>query len=195
MNIYISCRLTWRKVHSQSKRCGRVHRRKFFCSAFPSSILPPSSLPLSSALAQDHINIPLKPVSTAARSSCPSFPLSPLSPPFLCCSIPSLNFCFICPLLFSGRDCFATGEGSFYYLQLGVPSCCTCAGEHLCARSHTHSEGWWIPLPLTDRVDWFRMVAASCRREERLFLDQAVACRERLRKALSVRVCKENCSL
>lgn len=50
-------------------------------------------------------------------------------------------------------------------------------------------------MPLTDRVDWFRMVAASCRREERLFLDQGVASRERLRKALSVRACKEYCSL
>ncbi|MEQ2226776.1 hypothetical protein ILYODFUR_030835 [Ilyodon furcidens] len=39
------------------------------------------------------------------------------------------------------------------------------------------------------------MVAASCRREGRLFLDQGVAGRERLRKALSVRVCKEYCSL
>lgn len=49
--------------------------------------LPPS-LPLSSALAQDRINIPLKPVSTAARS--PSLPPSLLlwlflfpPPPFL----------------------------------------------------------------------------------------------------------------
>lgn len=63
------------------------------------------------------------------------------------------------------------------------------------ACTHTHSEGWWIPMPLTDRVDWFRMVAASCRREKQLFLDQGVAGRERLRKALSVRVCKEYCSL
>lgn len=38
-------------------------------------------------------------------------------------------------------------------------------------------------MPLTERVDWFRMVTASCRRVERLFLDQGVAGRERLRRA------------
>lgn len=53
----------------------------------PPSTLPlPPSLPLSSALAQDHINIPLKPVSTAARSPSPSLPLTPSLPLF----VPSL---------------------------------------------------------------------------------------------------------
>lgn len=46
-------------------------------------------------------------------------------------------------------------------------------------------------MPLTEHVDWFRMVAASCRRVERLFLDQGVAGRERLKRVqrVSLRVC------
>lgn len=56
-------------------------------------------------------------------------------------------------------------------------------------------------MPLTEHVDWSRMVAASCRRVHWLFLDQGVAGRERLRRVqcVSVYVCdcvfKKYCSL
>lgn len=124
-------------------------------------------------------------------------PLSPalLSPPhFVPLSLP-LAFFLFSELLFSRRDHFPTisnrcrREGQFYYPQSGVP---LVAQMHARAhgRTHIHTKGWWMPMPLTDCVDWFRMVAASCRRVERLFLDQGVAGRERLRRALCVRVCK-----
>lgn len=58
----------------------------------PSTLPLPPSLPLSSALAQDHINIPLKPVSTAARSPCPSLTRTPFPSSFCSPFSPSCFF-------------------------------------------------------------------------------------------------------
>lgn len=136
----------------------------------------------SSALAQDHINIPLKLVSAAARSPRPSLSLS-LPLPFFFVPL-------FLPLYLSAapRCCFLEGialqqRGAVLLPSVRSSPRCTGACERSCARA---PRGWWIPMPLTDRVDWFRMVAASCRREEWLFLDQGVAGRERLRRALCV---------
>lgn len=93
---------------------------------------PPPALPffppLSSALAQDRINIPLKLVSTAARSPCP--PLSLLLFLVLYSQIHPLAFLFFC---FQEGIAFAAGRDSFITLSQEFPLLHAC--EHSC--SHT----------------------------------------------------------
>lgn len=109
------------------------------------SLFPPF-LPLSSALAQDCINILLKPVSTAARS--PSLPPSLLRwlflfPPFL-----TVAFRFFSVSLFCWRDRFPhnfyqpvqKGEAVLLSSVRSSP-CCTHAHSHTCVHTHTYWGG------------------------------------------------------
>lgn len=132
------------------------------CAPFSSSSILPLSLPLSSALAQDRINIPLKPVSTAARS--PSPPPSLL----LCLFLPPPSipphhplFFFLpppprLPDSFSGATVSSKGisfptisthqsgwEGHSQYLQSGVPPV---------AHMHTHMHGGVVGTDAFDRA-------------------------------------------
>lgn len=103
-----------------------------------SSILPPFSLPQSSALAQDHINIPLKPVSTAARSPCPPLPLSLFLSLFLFFAFQPSSFLFIFTAIVFWKGLLCSREGQFYYLQSGVPPLAHMrAHTHACTRTHT----------------------------------------------------------
>ena len=113
----------------------------------PSSLPLPPSLPLSSALAQDHINIPLKPVSTAARSPSPSPPpsllrtiffffLFPLFPPS-CFSDSLPCHCFIEGIAFPPISLTgASGRGSFITFSQEFPLLHTCT--RVCTHAHTH---------------------------------------------------------
>lgn len=117
------------------------------CAPFSSSSILPLSLPLSSALAQDRINIPLKPVSTAARSPSPppSLLLCLLLPPipprhllfFSSPSFPAPSFFFWCQCFVKGIS-FPTisthqyGGGGLPLPSVRSSPCCT----------HAHTHAW-----------------------------------------------------
>lgn len=146
----LRCSFTCKKVHGWSSRGGRKQRHAL---PFPLSLiflhspsLFPPFLPLSSALAQDCINILLKPVSTAARS--PSLPPSLLRwlflfPPFL-----TVAFRFFSVSLFCWRDRFPhnfyqpvqKGEAVLLSSVRSSP-CCTHAHSHTCVHTHTYWGG------------------------------------------------------
>lgn len=105
----------------------------------------PPSLPLSSALAQDHINIPLKPVSTAARS--PSLPLSLflslfLFPPFLplALSVSFPCYCFLEGIAFLHHFYEPVQQGGAVLLpSVRSSPCCTHAHTQTCMHTHSHT--------------------------------------------------------
>lgn len=109
--------------------------------------LPPS-LPLSSALAQDRINIPLKPVSTAAGS--PSLPSSLLLllllfPPLL--SPDSFQcHCFVEGIALPPFLHTAAGRGSFITFTQEFPLL------HTCMQTHTHKHRGVVGTDAFDRA-------------------------------------------